>query len=308
MKISYSSKEKYLGHYITDDNSMQKSLELDIKERGANVIVKYRNYVNNHPTSTLQVCLKVLQACFTTTILSNCETWGPWIPRKVFTLYRQGIKLALGVRHSTPTLLIFLESRLPCIEAMIRKRQYNFWKSLDKTPGSEKVNLIERAKDTKYIKHYIALEEKYANGEEIFNQLNNSFFEENWRKLTHCYESRTKLKTYHAIYNKSETLPTTSLSLTINKRSQQKITSRYIMSSHNLQSEKGRWSKTPKIARVCKQCTSGSEETLAHFIYDCDKYSDIRNHYNNFPTSPELSAFFTLNNCATILEDLHTHR
>ena len=49
IKISYSTKEKYLGHYIRDDNSMRKSIELDIGERGANVIIKYRNFVNNHP-------------------------------------------------------------------------------------------------------------------------------------------------------------------------------------------------------------------------------------------------------------------
>ena len=36
-------KEKYPGHYLTDQNSLQRSIELDIEERAANVIVKLRN-------------------------------------------------------------------------------------------------------------------------------------------------------------------------------------------------------------------------------------------------------------------------
>ena len=90
--------------------------------------------------------------------------------------------------------------------------------------------------------------------------------------MTDSGDSKTKLKTYREIYENCETLPITSLSLKVNKRSQQKILSSYITSSHNLETEKGRWSNTPKAARVCKQCTSGSEETLGHFIYDCDKF------------------------------------
>ena len=88
--ISYSSEEKYLGHYITDDNSMPKSIQLDFEVRGANVLVKFRNFVNNHPSATLEICLNVFQICFTTTILSNCETWGPWIPVKFFLYIIRG--------------------------------------------------------------------------------------------------------------------------------------------------------------------------------------------------------------------------
>ena len=130
IKISCSTKDKYLGHYITDDNSMRKSIELG--ERGAIVRIKYRNFVNNHPCPKLEICPEVFQTCFCTTILSNCETWGQWVPRKVLTLYNLGLKVALGVRSNTPIALIFLETRQPYVYALIRKRQYNFWLNLDK--------------------------------------------------------------------------------------------------------------------------------------------------------------------------------
>ena len=74
--IQYSSKEKYLGHYVADDNLLSKSIELDLNERAGNVLVKLRNFVNNHPTTSLEIRFKVFQACFCSAILSNCETLG----------------------------------------------------------------------------------------------------------------------------------------------------------------------------------------------------------------------------------------
>ena len=308
INISYSSKEKYLGHYVTDDNSMQKSIELDIEERGANVIIKYRNFVNNHPTTTLEICLKVFQACFCTTILSNCETWGPWIPRKVLTLYNLGLKLALGVRNNTPTALIFLETRQPYVYAMIRKRQYNFWLNLDKRPGTEMYNLINRASDIKYITHYKNLEKNYENVEQVFTTLNDKFYEDNWKKIIEANDTNTKLKTYHQIYNNCENLPKYSLSLNSKARKNQKIVSSYIMSSHDLETEKGRWSQIPKEERTCKQCNNDAAETLCHFLYRCSKFNHIRNHYMDYPTSENLAEFFNWKNYERILVELHSHR
>ena len=37
--VEYSEKENYLGHYLTDQNSLQISIELDIEERAANAII-----------------------------------------------------------------------------------------------------------------------------------------------------------------------------------------------------------------------------------------------------------------------------
>ena len=308
IKISYSTKEKYLGHYITDDNSMRKSIELDIGERGANVIIKYRNFVNNHPCTTLENCLEVFQACICTTILSNCETWGPWVPRKVLTLYNLGLKLALGVRSNTPTALIFLETRQPYVYAMIRKRQYNFWLNLDKKIGTEMYNLISRARDTKYLTHYKNLEGNYENGEQVFNTLNDKFYEESWKKIMEANITNTKLKTYHQIYNNCENIPTQSLSLNSIGRKNQKIVSSYIMSSHELATETGRWSQTPKENRTCKQCNSDAVETLCHFLYRCNKFTHIRNHYVDYPYSENLAKFFSWKNYERILVELHSHR
>ena len=85
-KMDYSIKETYLGHYITDDNSLANSIKCDLKERKTNVIVKLRNFINNHKDTTIDTRLKVFQACFCSCILSNCEIWGPNLPKELSTI------------------------------------------------------------------------------------------------------------------------------------------------------------------------------------------------------------------------------
>ena len=158
IKVLQVLQEKYLGHWITSDSNMKNSILLDLQERSANVIVKYRNFINNHKSSPLSVKLNVLLACFTSCILSNCEIWGPCLPVKVLSLYNKGLKLALGVRCGTPTAVVYLESRMPYIKALIRKRQLKFWRSLVEGAGPELVSLLDKAKSTPHIKHYPLLD------------------------------------------------------------------------------------------------------------------------------------------------------
>ena len=233
---------------------------------------------------------------------------GSWVPRKVLTLYNLGLKLALGVRSNTPTTLIFLETRQPYVYAMIRKRQYNFWLNLDKKIGTEMYNLISRARDTKYLTHYKNLEGNYENGEQVFNTLNDKFYEDSWKKIMEANITNTKLKTYHQIYNNCKNIPTQSLSLNSIGRKNQKIVSSYIMSSHELATETGRWSQTLKENRKCKQCNSDAVETLCHFLYRCNKFTHIRNHYVDYPYSENLAKFFSWKNYERILVELHSHR
>ena len=53
--VEYTKIEKYLGHYITDDNSLNASIIYDLEERASNVIVKYRNFINNNKSATIHL-------------------------------------------------------------------------------------------------------------------------------------------------------------------------------------------------------------------------------------------------------------
>ena len=122
---------------------------------------------------------------------------------------------------------------------------------------------------------------------------------ENWKKVKDANDDQTKLITYRAIYDNCEVLPPNSLSMMSGERSHQKVISSYVTSTHNLESEKGRWSKTPNIARGCKQCSSNSEETLNHFIFDCSSFNDIRDLHPNLSTI-RIGDFFKLTNCKSL--------
>ena len=157
------------------------------------MIIKYRNFINNNKTVTIQIRLKVFQACFCSTILSNCEIWGHCFPKKVLTLYNRGLKLALGVRISTPTVLIFLETRQP---ALIRKRQLKFCQNLRKVDGTELLNLIIRAEQIGYIKHYTNLEKLYNIPGIAFEAINKYFYDDLFQSIKNCKKEQSNLNNY----------------------------------------------------------------------------------------------------------------
>ena len=212
--VKYTKKEKYLGHYITDDNSLTSSILCDLEERESNIIVKLRNFINNHKNSSIKIRLKVFQSCFCSVILSNCEIWGHCFPKRLLTLYNKGLKIALEVWSSTPTALIFLETKQPSVLAIVRKRQLQFRNNLQKDNGSEMNNLIIRAGDTKYIKHYRDLEKQYLTPDAAFESLNKSFYGKILNLVKNCKPEQSKLCTYKNIYGDSLSSRSLSLSIT----------------------------------------------------------------------------------------------
>ena len=72
---------------------------------------------------------------------------GPWIPQAIPQAYTNlGLKLALDVRISTPTALIYLETCQHSLKAIIWKRQLNFWLNVNKFLAPEMRNLIRNLK------------------------------------------------------------------------------------------------------------------------------------------------------------------
>ena len=280
--VKYTKKEKYLGHYITDDNSLNGAILCDLAEREAHVIVKYRNFINNNKCAPVEKRLKVFQSCFCSVILSNCETWGHCFPKKILSLYNRGLKIALEVRVGTPTALVFLETRQPAVLAMVRKRQLAFWQNLQKENGRELCNLISRAKKTNYIKHYVELEEKYESPDDAFKHTNEAFYRDIVDTIKNCRLEQTKLCTYNEIYDLNNEIPATSVTLSTKDEYRRKLLTRYVLSSHNLACETSKWTGASKS---CKKCDQDSDETLKHIICECNAYDAIRESHPRFPSN-----------------------
>ena len=80
------------------------------------------------------------------------------------------------------------------------------------------------------------------------------------------------------------------------------------MSSHDLESEKGRWNRTPKGEIFCKQCNDNVEESLRHFLFECKHFQHIRCSYPDYPNNKSLFSFYNWEQSDFNLEKLHTQR
>ena len=116
--------------------------------------------------------MKALTACVMSSLLYNCETFGNRLPKALKTTYNKLIRAALQVRSNTPTLIVYIESGLLPIEALVEARQYKFilrfLSSLSST-GNRKIVFDELLSDpSKYLKHYQNLLSKYKDRHEIY--------------------------------------------------------------------------------------------------------------------------------------------
>ena len=114
------------------------------------------------------------------------------------------------------------------------------------------------------------------------------------------------MRPYHEIYSKEETLPQHSLSLKSSNEFQRILTS-YVMSSHNLECERGKWIRKPKGERYCRQCLTEDEEDLTHFLFECTYFQHIRNRYSCLPQNKSISNFFKWEHSEILLAKLHSH-
>ena len=128
------------------------------------------------------------------------------------------------------------------------------------------------------------------------------------KQITDATADQTKLKTYAEFYNFTDEIPKTSYSLTLQNEWHRKVVTKYITSSHDLESEKGRWLKIDKTQRICKQCNDNVVESIIHFIFECKIFNSIRNEYIDFPQNKTLYEFCNWSNYALVLFKLHNKR
>ena len=75
--IKYAEHLEILGSHIS--GSLRLDLELHFKKRFKNVI-KFFNFIKENRIAPVSVKLKVLKSCVMSTLLYNCEAFGPRIP------------------------------------------------------------------------------------------------------------------------------------------------------------------------------------------------------------------------------------
>ena len=229
-----------LGSHISQSGSLGDELELHMKKRFSSCI-KFFNFCKENKLAPLSVRLDALRACVTTSLLYNCETFGDKVPKTLETTYHKLIRTALRVRTNTPVLLMYIESGLLPIKAVIETRQFKFLPrfqdSLDEN-GDRIIVFNELLRDpSPYLRHYLTLHTKYSDHREIYR----TYMSDVKTKIRH-HASKISGGTKYKMYLKINPGLNTSLFIESLHPLAADIV-RFRLGSHNLPIEKGRWSR-----------------------------------------------------------------
>ena len=90
--------------------------------------INFLYFVRENRIAPTAVKLNVLQACVTSTLLYNCETFADKIPKDLEIYYFKFLRVALAVRSNTPYQIMLVESNIKHPKAIIRARQLKFYR------------------------------------------------------------------------------------------------------------------------------------------------------------------------------------
>ena len=140
----------------------------------------------------------------------------------------------------------------------------------DENPIRHIINEARRH-NLKEIRHYDTLLAKYNCKEAIISE-----FHENIKNSVRskAIAGRSKYQTYLAV---NPGLETPQIYSKVRDRKQRCMLAKLRTSSHNLQIEMGRRTRTAREERRC-QCREVEDEQ--HFLQECQNYRDIREKYN----------------------------
>ena len=257
IELKSANCEVYLGSSITNSFRLIDDVDADIKMRTNNVI-KYFAFLRNNSNAPVEVKLLVLEACVTSSLLYNAETWANTKIDRLEVLYRRILKSILGIGVTTCTEFPYIELGVPSIRTRILMKQWEFWRKINELDNETPLRqVIETAKryNLKEIEHYISLSRKYNKKDEIKHEFFEKIKESIHRKAE---EGRSKYITYLQI-NPNLEIP--SYYNDIFNYRQVSMIAKLRVSMHNLKIEMGRRTRTERGFRLC-YCQEGVEDEI----------------------------------------------
>ena len=281
--VKYAEFLEILGSHISDQ--LKNDLQRHFKKRFKNVI-KYFNYIRMNKEAPLSVKLKVLKSCVVTTLLYNCEAFGPCLPDGLEEVYFRMLRAALGVRSNCPNLILLIETGFLPLQCMVLARQLKFYRrfQLSIQPNSTRAEMFEHLLNvenhTSYLKHYIELDQKYPNVTDLFK--------EHTEKMKATIRNKGVNKDKHyKFWVYLQMNPELTLSPFLQRvDAVGKSMVKFRVGSHNLPIETGRWNRTPREERLCATCGVIGDED--HVLFRCSMID--RSDLNGLP--PTVSAIW----------------
>ena len=305
---------KYLGFTFTCSGSNNVGINnLITQAKKAWFAIQY--YISGSKNKNIQTYLHLFDTQVKPIMLYACETWADSLTDdenitktiqkcQLEKFHMSVLKRLLGVHRRTTNIALLLETgRQPItLSAHLQSIKYFF-----RFPSTNKQSLLslyyENEKELfphngnfiNYIKHTL----NKIGMTNIWREqlLQNNFFTEDTKviknikvrlndissqKLVSTLKNNEGKLTFLASIKETHV---TEKYLSINNFENRMAVAKLRTSSHKLKIETGRWNKTPREERICKQCILNKIEDEKHFLFECQMYINEREDlYNTIET------------------------
>ena len=266
----------YLGSPFTEDANINSMIKLHVKSRMSD-LNKFKIFCRKNETMPYKFKKQVLEAMIVSSLLYACESWLTDNVNEVERMYISALKSLLGVRDTTRTDTIMIETGLPSICERLRKRTAAFARKelldelRDETPLKKifRICEVKRSRGYRYIcSQMMPVETQPARATPSQTFMN---------------ERGSKAQTYRLLNPNLKVHPVYTSNDYIDEKARV-IFTKLRLSSHSLKVGTGRWSR---IAREDRLCVCGEAiEDEEHVLLRChktdfarEKFHIIRNEY-----------------------------
>ena len=236
-------------------------------------VAKFEAFVKKNCDCPFVLKETVFSAALTSAILYGMESWlSNAAIETARPMYMQCIRLLLGVRKTTAGDLCLIEAHQPSLSQLVKVSQKRTIEklilereNLDDDPFGHVWRIVRNAR-TPCAKYILSLSN--YNAEDESRRLNEKILS----------STRTKYLTYRTWMNPE--LKKHPMYFDKNVAEYQRLTTtRFRLSSHCLEIEKGRWTRKPREERLCPSCRVVQDEQ--HALKDCQLNSSTRQRLGN---------------------------
>jgi hypothetical protein len=279
---------KYLGFLLTPSGEIRSGLK-DLRDRAMKAYYSLKSTLGTAFNKNVQITLNLVDSLIKPILLYASDFWGAIKPPKdnpIETLHHMICKQILGVQKQTTNIGVLLElGRVP-LQLYAQKAAIKNWERIRQGANKlVKLSYENAIKDnltwTSNIKSYLEengmlnfYEKLFENKppfihKRLFQVLSDSFHQEAFSNLA---MEKSKLRTYGTL---KKSIGRENYLMDIRNVEARRTVSKFRLSNHNLNIEKGRHKGIPKELRFCPFCPN-KVETETHFLIECLKYRHLR--------------------------------
>lgn len=244
--IQHTDSYVYLGSPISNA-SIHKQVGQHVELKQCHVR-KFRSFLGKNSEAPFAVKKAVWDSALNASLLYSCETWMTNSLKPVEQMYQHSLKDLVGIRHQTPSDLVYVETGIPPLPALLVSKQHKFLTKLQAAPHFEG-SPVQRA---------IELARAHASPMGIY--IERLLTSRPSTPATALSEVQARIRcatnsravTYRAMNPTLEAQTVYRANASPHTYEPHRLAfSRLRLGSHRLRVETGRWSHTPRDQRLC---------------------------------------------------------